>query len=130
MLLLESCAEDGVLPVCTLAEKRGIREIGIGFSLSVGDKVVEILGIFTQVHDVETFVLTLPGNHAVVGEFCFTGFTAFGSDEHDAVGALSTVDGCRGGVLEDFHRHDVGGVDGREGRHRSDVAVTESIAKS
>ena len=40
--------------------------------------------------------------------------TLLGLDQHHAVGAARTVDGCGGGVLEDRHRRDVARVDGVE----------------
>ena len=47
----------------------------------------------------------------VVGDLALSGLTLLGGDQHHAVTSLSTVDGSRSSVLQDFHRGDGRGVD-------------------
>ena len=54
----------------------------------------------------------LPAPGAVELDAGLAALAVLGGDEHHAVGTTRTVDGRRGGVLEDFNRLDVVGVDG------------------
>ena len=111
MLVLQGRLEDGVLPVGTLAEDGGVAVglVGLG-DFALVHHVVIVFSELAQVHDVETFHLAVDGERAVVGELGLACLTALRGDEHNTIGTLCTVDGGGRGVLQDFHRHDVGRV--------------------
>ena len=57
----------------------------------------------------------VPAPTALKGDFGLAALTLLGGDEHHAVGTTRTVEGGRGGVLEDRDRSDIVGVELREG---------------
>lgn len=131
--VLEGGLEDGVLPVRALPQQRrvGIVLVGRGgIDLSRGHEVVVVVGELPQVHDVQAACLPAPGHHAVVGELRLAGLSPAGGDEDDAVRTLCAVDGGGGGVLQDFHRNDVAGVDGRQRRDGRHLSVAQRVAQS
>ena len=130
MLVLERRTEDGVLPVGTLTQDRGIGIIVVGAYHAHGGQFVVILGELAQVQQADALGLALDGEHAVVGEFGAAGFTALGGDEHNAVSTLGTVNGGGRGILQDFHAHDVRGVDGGQRGNRGNGTVTQGIAQT
>ena len=62
--------------------------------------------------EVDLALHLLPAPCAVELDAGLAALAVLGGDEHYAVGTTRTVDGRRGGVLEDFNRLDVVGVDG------------------
>ena len=133
MRVLQRCLEHGVLPVRTLAQNGGIRVVGVGLAgnnPSVVDEVLIILGILAQIHHVEALHLTVDGQHAVVAELGVAGLTALGGDEHHTVGTLGTIDGGGGGVLQDFHRNDIRGVQRRQRRDGRHLTVAQTVAQT
>ena len=130
MLMLQCGAEHFVLPVSTLAQDGRVGIEGVGRYLTERHHVIIILRVFAKVHHVDAAVLARYCEHAVVREFGFASLTMLGGDEHDAVGALCTVDGGCGCILEDFHADDVGGVDGRQRGDGGYLTVAEGVAQT
>ena len=111
MRVLEGCLENGILPVRTLAQQRGVAEVAYVRSFAYFGIAVVIFCIFAQIHHVQTLSLTVPGCHAVVGELSVTSLTTLGGNQHDTVSTLSTVNGGGRSVFQNLHRDDVGRVD-------------------
>ena len=124
MLVLESGAEDLVLPVGTLPENGRIGVPGVGVYKSEIHHIIVILGEWAEVHHIDAAGLPRESEHSVIREFRISGLSVLGRDENDTVSALRSVDSCRGSVLEDFHRDDIGRVDSGERRDRGDLTVT------
>ena len=130
MAMLNSGLEDCILPVGTLAQHHRIAVVGVGLSLTLLYQVVVERTKLTQVHHVKTLGLAVHGHHTVVRELSLTGLTVLGGNQDNTVSTLRTIDGGCRGVLQDFHRNDVGGIDGRQrgdGRNRT---VTQSVAQT
>ena len=115
MLVLQRRAEDGILPVGTLTQNRRITIdlVGLGNLTLLGHVIIE-LGKLAQVQHIETLVLTVHGERAVVGELSLTGLTALGGDQHNTVGTLGTIDGRSRSILQHLHRHDILRVERRK----------------
>ena len=126
VLVLESGAEDLVLPVGSLSEDGRIGVVGVCLDLADSGHIVVIFSEFPQVHHVDPAGLAAHGEHSVIGELRLAGLTVLGGDEDDTVGALRSVDRCRRGVLQDLHRDDVGRVDGGQRGDRGDLTVSEA----
>ena len=130
MAMLDSGPEDCILPVGTLTQHHRIAVVGVGLSLTLLYQVVVERTKLTQVHHVKTLGLAVHGHHTVVRELSLTGLTVLGGNQDNTVSTLRTIDGGCRGVLQDFHRNDVGGIDGRQrgdGRNRT---VTQSVAQT
>ena len=72
----------------------------------------------------------LDADIAIVADAGLTVLTVLGGNQDNTVSTLRTIDGGCRGVLQDFHRNDVGGIDGRQrgdGRNRT---VTQSVAQT
>ena len=130
MLMLKGGAEDSVLPVGTDAEDGRIGIVVIGFQQTYRREVVVVFRKFPQIQEADTAGLALDGDHTVIGEFSVSALTALGGDEDNAVCTLGTVDGRCRGVLQDFHRHDIGGVDGRQRGNGGNSTVAEGITQT
>ena len=91
--MLPGCAEDGVLPVGSLAENR---RIAIGLirlgNLTLLGHIIVIFCELTQIQHVQTLHLTVERYRAVVGELSLTRLTALGGNQHNAVSTLRTID--------------------------------------
>ena len=107
MIGAQADAVDLALPVRVGgAEQEGF--LGIGG--------VDVVGEFLAVHHLQGAVVLLRGEAAVVADAdAVTLGTLLGRDDDDAVGSAGTVDGGRGGVLQDGEGLDVVGVDRGEG---------------
>ena len=112
MLVLQSCAENGILPVGTLAQYAGVAQCGISCGTTLGHHVIIEFCKLAQVQHVNALTLMLPGYHTVVAELGFARLTVLGGNQYDTVSTLGTIDSGGRGVLQDFHRDDVGRVDG------------------
>ena len=126
VLVLEGRAEHLVLPVGTLSKDGRIGIPAVVLDQAHVHHVIVILGKLAEVHHVDAAHLAGNGEHAVVGELRLTRLAVLGGDEDDAVRSLGAVDGRRGGILEDFHGHDVGRVDGRERGNGGNLAISEA----
>ena len=107
MLVLKGCAEDGILPVGSLAEDRGVAETVVLEDHTLRRHVVVILGKLAEIEHVDALSLTLPSHHAVVRKLGLACLTALCGDKYNAVGTLCTVDGCGRSILQHFHADDV-----------------------
>ena len=126
MVLDEPRAEDLVLPVARLyvPDLTGQLGDGVGEELVVRGVPVDLIGgILAEVHHVVSAVHLLETEVGVVLDLAAVAATALGGDQDDAVRAAVSVDGRRGGILEDLDRGDIVGVDHREGGHTGVVAV-------
>ena len=89
-------------------------------------EVVVVFGELAEVHHVDAAVLAGDREHAVVRELRVASLTVLGSDENDAIRALGAVNGRCRGILEDFHGHDIGRVNGRERGDGGNLTVSEA----
>ena len=126
VLVLQGGAEHLVLPVGTLAEDGGIGIVAVVVHKTLTGEVVVVFGELTEVHHVDAAVLAGDREHAVIGELRIAGLAVLGGDEDDTVRALGAVNRRSGRVLEDFHGHDIGGIDGRQRGDGGNLAVSEA----
>ena len=130
VLVLEGRTEDGVLPVGTLSENGRITVVRVFADHADRMEVVVVFGELAQVQQVDAAGLALEGDHAVIGEFRIAALAALGGDEDDTVRTLGAVDRRRRSILEDFHAHDIGRVDGGQRGDRGDGTVAERITQA
>ena len=57
MLVLESGAENLVLPVCTYAKKGRIGIVCVGLDIALGRHIIVVLGKLTEVHHIKALGL-------------------------------------------------------------------------
>ena len=117
--------EDFTLPVRTLTQQA---DIGKLFTRAESDDLgtqVLILGILTQVQHVQLLGQLLDAEIALVRDAGLSGFALACGNHHHAVRRTRTVNGRGRSILQDFHRHDVRRVDGRQ-----DAGVTIRIARN
>ena len=102
-----------VLPVDT-----GLAAVEIGLEgfgrIAVELVLLEQFGIFARAHHFGHVGGVAHTDRSVESDERLAGLTAFGLDEHHAVGTAATVDGRRRGVFEHLHAGDVLGVDAVE----------------
>ena len=130
VLVLEGGAEHLVLPVGTLAQDGGIGVKGIGGNFAQFYHIVIILSEFAEVHHIDAAGLAGHGEHTVIGELGIAGLTVLGGDEHNTVSTLGTVNGGGRSILEDFHAHDIGRVDGGQRGDGGNATVTQGITQT
>ena len=130
MLVLQGCAENSVLPVGSLAQQTWVTQRLVLRSATLCHHVIIEFSKLAQIQHVDALGLALPCHHTVIGEFCFTRLTMLSGNQHDTVSTLGTIDGCCRGILQNLHRDDVRGVDGRKGRHRRYGTVTQTVAQT
>ena len=113
IILRHSRAQHHVLPVDT---RFATVEIGFegGGRITVELIFGEQFGIFARAHHFGHVSGVPHTDRCVEGDERPAGLTAFGLDEHHAVGAAAAVDGGRRGVFEHLHAGDVFGVDAVE----------------
>ncbi len=130
MLVLDGGAEYLVLPVGTLAQDGRICIKGIGLHLTESNHIVVVLGELAQVHHIDAAVLAGHGHHTVIGELGVSGLTVLGGNEDDTVGTLGTIDSGSRGILEDFHAHNIGRVNGGQRGDGGHTTITQSITET
>ena len=119
--------EHRILPVGAGTQQGGIGKLG---TIVREGHLVAVVGELPQVHHLQAGSLALYAVHPFIGELGFSCFPSLGSDEHHTVGTLCTVDGGGGGILQDFHREDVGGIDGGKRGDGGYGAVTQRITQA
>ena len=110
MALHECGAENLVLPVDALAEKRRVAVGLVVVGVVEHALLVEfglILRVLAEVHHFKTLCSLLPGHIAIVGDVGVTCRTAAGGDKHYTVGAGGTVNRAGRGILEHVDAHDI-----------------------
>ena len=99
-----------ILPIGTRAKSVGI---GVGrFATSIGVKFIDQSGIFRTSGQIYFFGNLLDAIVCIETKAGLLAANAFaGGDQHDAIGAPSTINCGRGSIFEDFDVLDVAGVE-------------------
>ena len=114
VLLAPAGLESGIIPVVADQEPAAGINRSIGYELVIID-VADVFLVVDVLLGIEDLGLLAKGLHreaAVVRDVgrAVVGGSRLGGDEYDTVTCLGSVDGCRGGVLQDLHRLDHGRI--------------------
>ena len=132
--IVTACKREVVLLHVSMCEGY-VRPLGVGLAVPVGVDVIlceevtlnHILLILLSTQHLRDTSQTLVGPLEVVANLALSGLTFLGRNQHNTITSLSTIDGSRSSVLQDFHRSDGGRVDTTNVAHAHTIHHVEGL---